>query len=62
MTAEARSPAPEGEAGIDRLLRWGLVVGNCGLYLGPFGVRVEDTVLVNADGHSVLTTFARNLA
>jgi hypothetical protein len=30
-----------------------ITVGNCGLYLGGFGVRVEDTVLVAAQGHNV---------
>ena len=38
-----------------------IAVGNCGLYLGGFGVRVEDTVLVTAQGPAVLTTFARSL-
>ncbi len=38
-----------------------IAVGNCGLYTGPFGVRVEDTVLVTAEGHAVLTTFRRSL-
>jgi len=38
-----------------------IAVGNCGLYLGGFGVRVEDTVLVTAEGHDVLTTFPRSL-
>ena len=38
-----------------------IAVGNCGLYLGRFGVRVEDTVLVTADGLEVLTTFPRSL-
>jgi Xaa-Pro aminopeptidase len=38
-----------------------IAVGNCGLYLGGFGVRVEDTVLVAAQGHNVLTTFPRSL-
>ncbi|HET7091060.1 MAG TPA: hypothetical protein VFL17_20700 [Anaerolineae bacterium] len=28
---------------------------------GPFGVRVEDTVLVGADGPTVLTTYPRQL-
>jgi Xaa-Pro aminopeptidase len=36
-------------------------VGNCGLYTGPFGVRVEDTVLVTEEGYTQLTTFARSL-
>ena len=39
-----------------------IAVGNCGLYAGPFGVRVEDTVVVTAGGCSVLTTFPRRLA
>ncbi|HSB91188.1 MAG TPA: Xaa-Pro peptidase family protein [Anaerolineales bacterium] len=38
-----------------------LAVGNCGLYTGPWGVRVEDTVLVGADGPEVLTDFPRQL-
>ena len=38
-----------------------IAVGNCGLYLGQFGVRVEDTVLVTAEGNNVLTTFPRSL-
>lgn len=36
-------------------------VGNCGLYTGPWGVRVEDTVVVGADGPEVLTGYARSL-
>jgi len=32
-------------------------VGNCGLYTGPWGVRVEDTVVVGADGPDVLTGY-----
>ncbi|CAG0947013.1 partial Xaa-Pro dipeptidase, partial [Anaerolineae bacterium] len=36
-------------------------VGNCGLYTGPFGVRVEDTNVVTADGHITLTHYPRVL-
>jgi Xaa-Pro aminopeptidase len=36
-------------------------IGNCGLYLGDFGVRVEDTVLVTKKGPVVLTSFRRGL-
>jgi Xaa-Pro aminopeptidase len=38
-----------------------IAVGNCGLYLGDFGVRVEDTVLVTTEGRTVLTAFPRTL-
>ena len=38
-----------------------IAVGNCGLYTGPWGVRVEDTVLVTAEGCAVLTAFPRTL-
>jgi Xaa-Pro aminopeptidase len=38
-----------------------LAVGNCGLYTGPWGVRVEDTVLVGAQQGEVLTAYPRNL-
>jgi Xaa-Pro aminopeptidase len=38
-----------------------ITVGNCGLYTGPWGARVEDTVAVGADGSAVLTTFPRTL-
>lgn len=37
-------------------------VGNCGLYVGPWGVRVEDTNLIGADGPTTLTTYPRVLA
>jgi Xaa-Pro aminopeptidase len=36
-------------------------VGNCGLYLGPWGVRVEDTNLVGAEGPTTLTSYPRSL-
>jgi len=38
-----------------------LAVGNCGLYTGPWGVRVEDTIVVGPAGSEVLTTFERRL-
>ncbi|MEW6616681.1 MAG: Xaa-Pro peptidase family protein [Thermodesulfobacteriota bacterium] len=34
-----------------------IAVGNCGLYTGPWGVRVEDTVVVGDEGPVVLTEF-----
>ncbi len=37
-------------------------VGNCGLYVGSFGVRVEDTVVIGAEGPKVLTKYPRALA
>lgn len=38
-----------------------IAVGNCGLYTGPWGVRVEDTVLVGAERATVLTEYPRCL-
>ncbi len=38
-----------------------IAVGNCGLYTGAFGVRVEDTVVVDLDGPRVLTDYPRSL-
>jgi Xaa-Pro aminopeptidase len=34
-----------------------IAVGNCGLYTGPWGVRVEDTIVVKPEGPVVLTGF-----
>lgn len=38
-----------------------LSVGNCGLYMGPWGVQVEDTVVVGPEGPTVLTDSSRRL-
>ncbi len=38
-----------------------IAVGNCGLYMGDYGVRVEDTVVVMDGGHAVLTNYIRQL-
>jgi Xaa-Pro aminopeptidase len=38
-----------------------IAVGNCGLYTGPWGVRVEDTIVVGAEGPSGLTDFPYSL-
>jgi len=38
-----------------------IAVGNCGLYTGPWGVRVEDTVVVKPEGAQILTNFVRQL-
>ncbi len=37
-------------------------VGNCGLYTGPWGVRVEDTIVIGPEGPDVLTDYPRSLA
>ena len=44
-------------------LRRGMVIaiGNCGLYLGDFGVRVEDTIAVSETGYEELTNYSRSL-
>jgi len=38
-----------------------LAVGNCGLYAGPWGVRVEDTLVVGATEPELLTATPRSL-
>jgi len=38
-----------------------IAVGNCCLYTGPWGVRVEDTVVVKPEGAQILTNFVRQL-
>jgi Xaa-Pro aminopeptidase len=38
-----------------------IAVGNCGLYTGPWGVRVEDTIVVGTKGPSMLTDFPYSL-
>jgi Xaa-Pro aminopeptidase len=38
-----------------------IAIGNCGLYTGPWGVRVEDTVVVHTAGPEVLTPFPYSL-
>jgi Xaa-Pro aminopeptidase len=39
-----------------------LAVGNCGLYTGPWGVRVEDTIVIGEGQPRVLTGAERRLA
>ena len=39
-----------------------LAVGNCGLYAGPWGVRVEDTVVVGDTGPELVTGYPRDLS
>ena len=34
-----------------------IAIGNCGLYAGPWGIRVEDTVVVGEEGPTVLTSY-----
>lgn len=38
-----------------------IAVGNCGLYTGPWGARVEDTVVAGSTGSEVLTGYPRHL-
>jgi Xaa-Pro aminopeptidase len=38
-----------------------IAVGNCGLYAGSWGVRVEDTVIVRAGGSETVTAFGYGL-
>lgn len=34
-------------------------IGNCRLYTGPWGVRVEDTIVIGTQGPTVLTNYPR---
>lgn len=38
-----------------------IAIGNCGLYCGPWGIRVEDTVVVGETGPITLTNYPREL-
>jgi Xaa-Pro aminopeptidase len=38
-----------------------IAVGNCGIYTGPWGVRVEDTVVVGAKEPLTLTKYPYHL-
>ena len=38
-----------------------IAIGNCGLYAGPWGVRVEDTVIVGEQGAEIVTPFRYGL-
>lgn len=49
-----KAPAPLAEGVV-------VAIGNCGLYTGPWGVRIEDTVVVKAEGPLVLTEYPYSL-
>ncbi len=38
-----------------------IAIGNCGLYTGPWGIRVEDTVVIGPEGPRILTDYPREL-
>jgi Xaa-Pro aminopeptidase len=38
-----------------------IAVGNCGIYTGPWGLRVEDTIVVGAKESLILTSYPRQL-
>lgn len=38
-----------------------IAVGNCGLYMGDWAVRVEDTLVIQPEGPLVLTSYPRQL-
>lgn len=51
----------EGAVGLEYTFLTQSMMGNCGLYTGPWGVRVEDTVVVGEEGPLVLTVHPRRL-
>ncbi|HME56432.1 MAG TPA: Xaa-Pro peptidase family protein [Candidatus Lokiarchaeia archaeon] len=38
-----------------------IAIGNCGIYTGPWGVRIEDTIVIGDNGPTILTTVPREL-
>jgi hypothetical protein len=38
------------------------LVGNCGRYMGPWGVRAEDTLVVGEEAPEALISYPRVLA
>ena len=34
-----------------------IAIGNCGIYTGPWGVRIEDTIVVGKEGPIVITDY-----
>ncbi len=45
-----KAPAPLTEGVV-------IAIGNCGLYTGPWGLRIEDTVVVREDGPLIVTDY-----
>ena len=38
-----------------------IAIGNCGLYCGQWGIRIEDTIVVGPEGPTILTAYPRDL-